>query len=266
MRETSACGIRSYSLTMKRFLAVPFLVMLVVGPARAHDFWIEPSSFTPAPGELVPITLLVGQNLEGDTVPRNDALIERFAVVDAQGDSPVVGHDGQDPAGLIRREGVGGAIVAYRSLRSRVELDAAKFDAYLDLEGLPKVQAGPEAFSRCAKALVAVGGKGSSAFTRPVGLKLEIVPEADPYALAPKAPLSVRVLYEGKPLKNVMVIAFDRASASQPQRIRTDAAGRARVALPRQGLWLIKAVHMIAAPPAAGARWESFWASLTFKR
>ena len=30
------------------------------------------------------------------------------------------------------------------------------------------------------------------------------------------------------------------------------------------GVWLIKAVHMIAAPPGSGAEWESFWASLTF--
>jgi uncharacterized GH25 family protein len=76
----------------------------------------------------------------------------------------------------------------------------------------------------------------------------------------------VRVLYEGKPLKGVLVVALDLASANLPQRIRTDAAGRARVALPRPGLWLIKAVHMIPAPPDAGARWESLWASLTFRR
>lgn len=251
---------------MKRFLIAPLLAALAAGPARAHDFWIEPSSFTPAPGDLVQLTLRVGQNLEGDTVPRNDALIERFAVVGDHGDTRVVGRDGQDPAGVIRREESGGALVVYRSLPSRVVLDVAKFESYLELEGLPKVKAGPEFYSRCAKAFVAVGGKGSAAFTRPAGLRLEIVPEADPYALAQGAPLPVRVLYEGKPLRNAMVVAFDLASANAPQRIRTDAGGRARVALPRPGVWLIKAVHMIAASPATGATWESFWASLTFRR
>lgn len=251
---------------MKRFLIAPLLAVLAAGPARAHDFWIEPSSFTPAPGELVPLTLRVGEYLEGETVPRNDARIERFAVIADHGEARVVGHDGDDPAGVMRGENPGGAVVVYRSLPSRVELDAPKFESYLELEGLPQVKAGPELFSRCAKALVAVGGKGSAAFTRPAGLRLEIVPEADPYTLAQGSPLPVRVLYEGKPLQDVMVVALDLASAGRPQRIRTDAAGRARVALPRPGLWLIKAVHMIPAQPAAGATWESFWASLTFKR
>jgi uncharacterized GH25 family protein len=251
---------------MTRFLFAPILALLAAAPARAHDFWIEPSSFTPAPGELVKVTLWVGERLEGETMPRNDALIERFAAIGAHGEGPVVGLDGQDPAGLVRPAGTGGSMIVYRSLRSRVELDATKFEAYLEIEGLPKVSSGPEVFSRCAKALLAVGGKGSASFTQPAGLKLEIVPEADPYALALGASLPVRVLYEGKPLRNALVVAFDRASANEPQRIRTDAAGHARVALPRPGVWLIKAVHMIAAPSDAGAKWESFWASLTFRR
>jgi hypothetical protein len=31
-------------------------------------------------------------------------------------------------------------------------------------------------------------------------------------------------------------------------------------------MWLIKAVHMIPAPPGSNADWTSFWASLTFGR
>ena len=251
---------------MTRFLLAPILALLAVAPAGAHDFWIEPSSFTPAAGALVEVTLKVGEGLAGDTVPRNDALIERFVAIDATGETPIVGLDGQDPAGLLRPRGTGGSMIVYRSRRSRVELDATAFAAYLELEGLPAASPGPEVFSRCAKALLAVGGQGSPSFAKPVGLKLEIVPEADPYALAPGAPLPVRVFYDGKALKNVLVVALDLATADQPQRIRTDSTGRARIALPRTGMWLVKAVHMIAAPSEAGAKWESFWASLTFRR
>jgi len=251
---------------MTRFLIAPILSLLAVAPAGAHDFWIEPSSFTPGAGAVVEVTLSVGARLEGETVPRNEALIERFVAIDTTGETPVLGLDGQDPAGLMRTRGMGGSVIVYRSLRSRVALDAPSFASYLELEGLPSVSPGPEVFSRCAKALLAVGGRGSSSFIKPVGLKLEIVPEADPYALAPGAPLPVRVLYDGKALRNALVVALDRAMADQPQRIRTDAAGRARVALPRTGMWLIKVVHMIPAPSDAGAKWESFWASLTFRR
>jgi len=251
---------------MKPVLHAVVFSLLAAGPALAHDFWIEPSSFTPAPGELVTVTLRVGERLEGETVPRNDALIERFAAIDAHGDSPVRGLDGQDPAGVMRPAGAGGSLIVYRSLRSRGGRDPATCAAYLARGRRPKVKAGPEVFSRCAKALVAVGGKGSAAFTRPAGLRLEIVPEADPYGLAPGSSLPVRVLFEGKPVGDVLVVALDLSSADRPQRIRADSAGSARVSLPRPGMWLIKAVHMIAAPPGAGAAWESLWASLTFER
>ena len=45
---------------------------------------------------------------------------------------------------------------------------------------------------------------------------------------------------------------------------RTDRNGRVTFALD-SGVWMIKAVHMVPAPPASGADWESFWSSLTFK-
>jgi uncharacterized GH25 family protein len=45
---------------------------------------------------------------------------------------------------------------------------------------------------------------------------------------------------------------------------RSDKDGRVRFRLPRAGMWMVKAVHMIAAQPDAQADWQSFWASLTF--
>jgi uncharacterized GH25 family protein len=54
--------------------------------------------------------------------------------------------------------------------------------------------------------------------------------------------------------------AAERAAA------RTDSAGRVAFAITKPGLWLIKTVHMIEAPPDSGADWESLWASLTFEK
>jgi uncharacterized GH25 family protein len=47
-------------------------------------------------------------------------------------------------------------------------------------------------------------------------------------------------------------------------RARTDAKGRVTLRLAHAGFWLIKAVHMEAAPADAGVDWESWWASITF--
>ncbi len=237
---------------------------LVSTQALAHDFWIEPSAFTPAAGQLVQVRLKVGQHLEGETLPRNESQIESFSIVRGASVSPVLGVDGADPAGILRPATAGGLVLAYRSFRSPIALDADKFRDYLALEGLPPVAPGPEVFSRCAKALLAVGGLGAPGFTKPVGLTLELIPEVDPTTLAPGSRLPVRLLYRGLPLQGALVFAFDAVDRERPQQVRSDRDGRAVFELPRSGPWLIKAVHMIAAPPDAGAAWESFWASLTF--
>ena len=237
---------------------------LFASPVLAHDFWIEPSAFAPGAGDSVTLKLWVGEHLGGETIPRNETLIEWFSAIRGGVQAPVLGFDGSDPAGFLRPEAAGGVVIAYRSLRSAVELPAEKFQAYLDLEGLPPVKPGREVFSRCAKSLLAVGGRGDPTFTKPVGLTLELVPEADPYTLAPGARLTVRLLYQDRPLAGALVMALDAKDAQSPQQVRSDAGGRASFTLPRAGAWLIKAVHMIRAPNDTGADWESFWASLTF--
>ena len=252
------------------------LALSLATPALAHDFWIEPESFSPESGTVVPVTLRVGERLDGEPLPRNGAKIERFVARRERGEAPVAGLDGSSPAGILRAEDPGGVVLVYRGLRSAIELDADRFDAYLEAEGLDTVRAerrrrgspavpGREVYSRCAKSLVAVAGRGGTWFTHPVGLALEIVPEADPYALGAGDALGVKVLFHASPLPGALVMALDRTGAHAPQRVRSDASGRAVVALPRAGMWLVKAVHMVPAPEGIDADWESFWASLTFE-
>lgn len=258
---------------MRRLMGLG-LILLSSGPAMAHELWLEPSRFRPAPGELVELTLLVGERLEGERVPRNDAWIERFDGVREGGSARVVGVDGADPAGLLRPDASGGLVVVYASRPSYVEVDARAFEAYLAAEGLDATRAsrsragltdkaGRERFSRCAKALLAVGERSGGVATNPTGLTLELVPESDPYALGPGKPLSVRLLYLGRPLAGALVKAMDRGS--DPVLARTDAAGRVTFRLPRRGAWLVHAVHMVPARGDARADWESFWASLSFE-
>ena len=46
--------------------------------------------------------LRVGQDLLGDPVPRDPALVNQFIFEDAAGRKPLVGRDGADPAGFLR--------------------------------------------------------------------------------------------------------------------------------------------------------------------
>src|SRR4051812_44710852 len=136
----------------------PTLLLLA---ALAHDFWIEPTTFAPQPGEIVAVKLRVGQDLMGDPVPRDPSLVDRFIVHDGSGDRPVIGRDGADPAGRPRVDANGLAIVGYQSNPSRVEMPAEKFNQYLKDEGLDRIPRQSatvrEMFSRCAKSLVLSG-------------------------------------------------------------------------------------------------------------
>ncbi len=261
---------------MRRLDAYVLAAVLFAAPLSAHDFWIEPSSFRPAVGSTVALRLFVGPHFEGEPFPRVPQLVSKFVLVSASGEQPIPGGPGDDPAGTIRMAEPGLAIVGYRSLNYPVSLDAAKFEAYLKEEGLEKISTlrakrgetarpGREVFSRCAKAILDVGGTGSTGFDRPLGFTLELVPERNPYALRPSDALPMRLLLDGKPLAGALVHAQLHGEPAAASSARTGRDGRARLRLSKAGLWMIKAVEMGPAPSGADADWQSLWASLTFE-
>ena len=120
-------------------------------------------------------------------------------------------------------------------------------------------------FSRSVKSLIAAGGEGGEGFDRPLGLTLELVPEKDPRVTRPGGALPVQLLYEGKPLEGALVVAMRQDRPEEKVRGRTDGKGRVSLKLAAPGVWLVKAVHLVSAPPDTGADWESIWTSLTFE-
>jgi uncharacterized GH25 family protein len=250
-------------------------VLVASTPLAAHDMWIEPTGYHSHVGEIVGLKLRVGQDFLGDPLPRDPALIDQFISLDAGGRRPIVGRDGQDPAGLVRVSSPGVLIVGYRSRPTSVVLPAEKFNQYLKEEGLETIaalraerhQTGADAhemFSRCAKSLIASGPSSDMEGDRALGFTLELVAERNPYVLKASDELPTRLTYEKRPLAGALVVAINRANPSSRISARTDASGRVRLRLTQSGNWLVKAVHVTQARPGSGAEWESFWASLTF--
>ena len=263
-------------LLMFRLPLAVAVIALSSAPLSAHDMWIEPTTFSPGLGEMVGVRLRVGQDLLGDPVPRDPALINQFVVEDAAGRKPVVGRDGADPAGFVRVAMPGLLVIGYSSNPSAIELAADKFNQYLKEEGLDAVAAlrarrnetgakARELFSRCAKSLVLSGPPSEAQGDRPLGFTLELVAERNPYALRADEDLPVRLTYENRPLADALVVAMNRLNPSEKLAARTDNDGRVRFRLQPGGMWLVKAVHMVPAAAGANAEWESFWASLTFE-
>src|SRR5687768_8686639 len=220
---------------MNRLPSCVLLFLFVSPSAIAHDFWIEPSTFTPAPGEEVVLQMKVGEHFQGEIVTTSSI------VVSAEG-----------------------TVASYSSRPSRIELEAAKFESYLREEGLEHViekrkargesaKRGTEIFSRSVKTLL---GRNDET----VGLRLELVRTGDRF----------RVQFEGKPVRDLLVVAMLRPSSALrapsprkrgegqvaprpakrgeggrrpgegPYRARSDANGM--VAFPRlaKGQWLVK--------------------------
>ena len=269
--DVSACR-----QALVRCIGIIIVTVSVTVPLTAHDFWIEPTSYVPEAAKIIGIRARVGDLFLGDPVPRDPSLLEQMVVEDASGRRPIYGRDGGDPAGLLRLVVPGLHVIGYFGKPSRVELAADKFNTYLREEGLDDVAAtrarlnqsdsgARELFTRCAKTLVLLGAPSPDQQDRALGCALELVAERNPYAMEPGQALSVRLTYEGRPIKGALVVARSRQRASETISARSDVAGRVRLVLPAGGTWLIKAVHMVPAPATANADWASYWASLTFE-
>jgi uncharacterized GH25 family protein len=261
-------------MTVIRFVA--FALLVTAAPLAAHDMWIEPTSFIPDAGKIIGLRLRVGQDFLGDPIPRDPALIDQFISVDSTGRKPVYGRDGADPAGLMRVADSGLVTLGYQSRPNSIVVPAAKFNQYLKEEGLDAIaelrarrnQSSNEAreiFSRCAKSLVRSGMPADVQADRALGFTLELIAQKNPYLLQAGQDLPVTLAYEGRPIAGVLVVAMNRTNPMAKIMARTDKNGHVTFRLPEDGIWMIKAVHMVPAPDGAKADWASFWASLTFE-
>ena len=262
------------------------LVLVVASLAAAHDFWLVPSSFTPAPGTTISVSLNTG-----DTFPVSEGAvkaerIERAALITLRGSTSLTAFRTDGKSTLLsvtapREEG--GAIIEAVLKPVATKQPRASFDEFVKHEGLDAISAQlarePErrleerrTYAKYAKTLLRVGnGRGAaSLFRRQLGHRLEIVPEADPYLLKTGEAFPVRLLFDGKPLRGARIVIGSVAAATATQSnlpgVRTDADGRARLRLDeRSGAHYIHALHMVPAADRTTAEWESFWATLTFE-
>lgn len=258
-----------------------FLLALSL-PAPAHEFWLWPSSFAPAPGTTVSLSMMVGEYFNGEPLALSAAHAAALRV-HARGRVQAVTMPAIAGTGLPRLPlslGRPGAhLVAFDSQPSLLTLSADRFHAYLHDEGLDAIIAqreqagvagtpGRERFRRHVKTLLAVGGnaarKGDSTCLRRTGQTLEILPLADPLASKAGDTLGFRIVFRAEPLVGSLVKAWHKRDGQTVLiRARTNVRGDVRFTLPHSGPWMISVVHMTAADDI-DADWESYWGNLTF--
>jgi uncharacterized protein DUF4198 len=269
---------RTFRFRLVREVLCAALLCVLVRPALAHDFWISPEPMDPQVGQAVLLRLYAGEWFQGDEVPYEAAHAFCFQHFNGATSEALTGREGFSPASFLRNVAPGVHLIAYTSAGTDIQIEAEKFNRYLEDSGLRTVlairrqngtSAAPahERFFRYAKSLIVTPGAKPDVSTsgRVLGQRLEIIPEFDPVDIAGKhAPIRIRVIYEGKPLTGATVFAMPR---SDPEAGRleevTDGNGRAAFALDRADVWMVKLIWMV--PGTQGADWESSWGSLIFR-
>lgn len=267
------------------------LVFFFAAVAFAHDIWLTPDRFILERGDTLVVRQLTGTELEPEReLPLYRRMTPRFELITPDGRVDLLSElpdERTRPEVKPVLERVvdfdGLALVTMEHAPIYTAWSREAFLEYLEHEDFELDRYEPhmgrggketERYSRSLKSLVMVGSvsKQDELYRTVLGQTLEIVLLDNPYFLDPGAELEARVLFEGRPLPNKQLMAFntDERGDIAELRVRTDADGVARLRLDRRGLWLIRLVHLLPCGERAGldceeSYWESFWASYSFQ-
>ena len=260
---------------MKKAFGVCYALVLTATGLSAHDFWLGAADWRPATS-TVTITAGIGEHFPTRTSTRMQAgAFAEWRVLGAAGGVPVANDflkAGDEFTTRVALPAPGAYLGVAVIAPQTIEMKGDEFTDYLKEEGLDAIvaarqaagesaSAATERYARFAKIALRNGAGPGAHLTRPVGLKVEFVPAADPTTVRVGQPLTMQFLVGGAPVANATVMAVSGGVASKAQ---TNAEGRATFTIGRPGPWLIKAIHMVRLPPGSPTVWESSWATLTF--
>jgi uncharacterized GH25 family protein len=251
---------------------------------EAHDFWLQPSEYWINPDTLDSMTLQVGHGPFRQRSPIPARRITRFQAIAPNGmvvdlhEQLRLGQAAED--GDFRLNPPGAYVLVLQTDDgAQTHLPSIRFNDYLQVEGLtPALEQrarlrrtdtdGSERYSRCAKSIVQVGlprAGGQGQVSKPVGLPLEIVPEANPYGVPRSATLPVRVIYAGRPLAGALVKLTNLENDASPFEMHlTDREGRASFTMPNAGAWLLNVIWTKPLPRSEETDFETVFSSLSF--
>ena len=269
-----------------RSAALPLGLLTLSLPsfAVAHDFWLQPTEYWIGADALSTMTLQVGHGpfrqrspIPARRITRFEAIGPTGAVIDLH-EQLRLGQTTEDGDFRLKSPGTY-VLVLQTDDRAQTHLPAIRFNDYLSVEGLtPGLEQrarlhrtdadGFERYSRCAKSIVQVGpadARSQTQVSKPVGLMLEIVPEANPYGVGRSSSLPIRVIYANRPLAGALVKLTNLKDDASPFETHlTDLNGHASFTMPTSGTWLLNVIWTKASPPSDEADFETVFSSFSF--
>jgi uncharacterized GH25 family protein len=261
---------------MKKFITS--LLILCGISVTAHEFWLQPDKFIYNKGETAIIKFRVGENFEGENWNSNRSKIN-FLTFYSNGSTkdvaPLISDNNGDSLQLtLANEGT--AMIAYNGFNSFIALDAAKFNQYLEEDGLEDAieyrkqynetgDSSHELYQRSVKTILQVGKKYDDTYKQETQLPLDIIPQVNPYQLKKKQLMTVKVLFNNKPLASAMVNIWQRVNNHTLliQR-QTDEHGFSSFQVSTSGYWMVSTVKMLRLQKDPKAQWQSYWGSCTW--
>ena len=264
-------------------LALSFLMLNV---AYAHDIWLSPERVTLANGDTLVVRQLAGTELDTQyDLPLLRLLTSRFELLTPKRTIDLLAELSDrtqtEVKPVLRRqldfEGL--ALLTMEQDFIHTDFSIEEFLEYLEHEDLDvekfrdRIGQKPEEderYARVLKSLIQVGRVADGDLhKRALGQKIEIL-------LDPGDDLEVQVLFDGEPLSDKVVAAFNQDGTGDVSKYkaRTDENGIARFTLNRAGVWLVRLVHLLPCSLPCSKRsekdcsrvdWESYWTSFSFR-
>lgn len=265
-------------MRFRPLFSVLLFTLTLAMPLFAHDTWLAPDRFgTSQPGG---VTLSLSSGME---FPKLDYPIAADRVAAATWRS--AGTRGDLPSGTSTAhalewqanagDGVTVFSVVLKPRPSKLKPDQVQ--EYLDHLGIPKAEdvlakwkrtsKGEETgyrYMKYAKTFVRRGNASESrVWAEAAGMRLELVPQDDPTSMTTGGTLDVLVLENGKPLPRYPLSLIGEG-VKDPVRTVTDTQGRARIALPAAGVYMLKATTLEPSMEKASS-WDVHFTTMTFE-
>ena len=258
---------------------LPFLfIFLLILPALAHEFWLEPQQYIFSRAEEINIRFRVGEaftsdNWKGNRDKVNELKLYYADIVDDLSDA-LTEDEGDSLQFSIHEEGT--AMVTFNNINSFIELEAEKFNAYLIEDGLQSAidyrqqqnetdSMGRELYQRSVKTIVQVGALKTTVYKKQTNLPIDIIPLSHPYQLKDGDTLTVKVLFKGEPLVNTKIRTWHKLPGTVTDTsLMSNEKGEISFPVTTSGEWMVSCVTMIRITDDPHAQWQSYWGSLTW--
>lgn len=244
----------------------------------AHEFWLLPQKFLLKINESTVIDINVGENFTGKSWGGKKDRIAKLTHYSQNGQEEILGNVAENNTNQIKVvfKTAGNHLVAFNNTNKFIELEALKFNDYLKEEGLDNALAfrkeqnllevkGREFYQRCVKTLLQVSDKQDDSYKINTGMRLELIPTANPYMTISPKQLTFEVLFDNQIQANALVLVWQKINGKvNMKKYRTDADGKVIFPFVAKGNWMISTVKMIPHTDTKEADWQSFWGSYTF--